>query len=159
MEAGGIAMGAKRKIVSEQEVLNWFREKRTYRWMADRYLEKYSLQVSPSMFGNFRARMGLDVRIVHDEELIPWQVKEQHRWDYPIYMLRYVARLRAGKELPPKVMGRLNAWLRMIKQENVVVHYDPDTAEGWWYVQPRPGVDTDLIRVPNQQRPAGGRDD
>jgi hypothetical protein len=99
------------------------------------------------MWGNFRRRRGLDRRIVRDDELIPWFVKEEHRWAYPLAMLRAEARRRAGKDLTETDQNRLKNWMEMIKEEDAVVHYDPDTEEGFFYV-PRQEGDDDLIHRP-----------
>jgi hypothetical protein len=140
----------KRKIQDEQEVIRWFEEGRTYAWMIDEYKRKYDIETVPSMWGNFRRRRGLDRRIVRDDELIPWFVKEEHRWAYPLSMLRAEARRRAGKELTETDEGRLANWLEMLKEEKAVVHYDPDTEEGFFYV-PRQEGDDDLIHNPKQK--------
>jgi hypothetical protein len=140
----------KRKIQDEQEVIRWFEEGRTYAWMIEEYKRKYNIETVPSMWGNFRRRRGLDRRIVRDDELIPWFVKEEHRWAYPLAMLRAEARRRAGKELTETDASRLNNWLEMLKEENAVVHYDPDTEEGFFYV-PRQEGDDDLIHAPEHK--------
>ncbi|WP_420312536.1 hypothetical protein ACOB87_37875 [Streptomyces sp. YS-B37] len=142
-------MGA-RKIQNEQEVVRWFEEGRTYAWMIEEYKRKYGIDTVPSMWGNFRRRRGLDRRIVRDDELIPWFVKEEHRWAYPILMLRAEARRRAGKELTETDSARLASWMKMLKEEGAVVHYDPDTEEGFFYV-PRQEGDDDLIHSPTEK--------
>ena len=140
----------KRKIQDEQEVIRWFQEGRTYEWMTEQYEKKYGIKTVASMWGNFRRRRGLDRRIVRDDDLIPWFVKEEHRWAYPLAMLRAEARRRAGKELTEVDKGRLDSWLAMLKEENAVVHYDPDTEEGFFYV-PRREEDDDLIHRPKRK--------
>ena len=72
----------KSKIVDESEVMRWFAEGRTYAEMSRIYLEKYHVQTVSSLWGNFRRRKGLDRRINRDDELIPWAVSREHRWDY-----------------------------------------------------------------------------
>ncbi|MEU9605473.1 hypothetical protein [Streptomyces sp. NPDC048057] len=139
-------MGA-RKIQDEGEVIRWFEEGRTYQWMIDKYKEKYGIDTVPSMWGNFRRRRGLDRRIVRDDELIPWFVKEEHRWAYPLVMLRTEARQRAGSPVTPADQARLTAWKQMLEEENAVVHYDPDTEEGFHYVLRQP-EDDDIIHRP-----------
>jgi hypothetical protein len=148
-------MGA-RKIVNEQEVIRWFEQGKTYQWMTDEYKRKYGIDVALSMWGNFRRRRGLDRRIVRDDELIPWFVREEHRWAYPVAMLRVEARRRAGKELSEEDESRVDSWKAMLEEEDAVVHYDPDTEDGFFYI-PRESQDDDLIRRPRQkstQRPA-----
>jgi len=148
-------MGAS-KIVDEGEIVRWYEEGRTYRWMCDEYRSKYSIDTVQSMFGNFRMRRGLERRITRDDDLIPWHVMKDHRWAYPLVMLRVEARRRAGRELRSQDLDRLTPWLRDLKDRELVVHYDPDTKEGFFYVPAR-SIDIDLIRVPEQKttlRPA-----
>ena len=139
------------KIQNEQEVVRWFEEGRTYRWMCEEYLRKYNLQVQPSMFGNFRNRRGLPRRYVRNDDLIPWAVKEQHRWEYPVMMLRLEARKRGGMTISEDNEGRLRAWHRHMEETGTVLHYDPDTPEGWFYVPRRTGIDKDVIREPGRK--------
>lgn len=139
-------MGAS-KIVNEQEVIRWFEEGRTYAWMVDTYRTKYNIETVPSLWGNFRRRRGLHRRITRNDDLMPWHVKEEHRWAYPAAMLRVEARRRDGRELREQDESRLRSWLKMLADENVVVHYDPDTSEGFFYV-PRDEADRDIIRQP-----------
>jgi hypothetical protein len=140
----------KRKIQDESEVVRWFEEGRTYAWMIAEYKRKYGIDTVPSMWGNFRRRRGLDRRIVRDDDLIPWFVKEEHRWAYPLAMLRAEARRRAGKELTETDTSRLANWLEMLNDEKAVVHYDPDTDEGFFYI-PREPKDDDIIRRPDEK--------
>ncbi|ATI18893.1 immunity repressor [Streptomyces phage Animus] len=141
---------AKRKIQDEQEVIRWFEEGKTYQWMIDEYKRKYNIDTVASMWGNFRRRRGLDRRITRDDDLIPWFVKEEHRWKYPVAMLRVEARLRDGQELSETDKARLESWKEMLEEEKAVVHYDPDTEDGFFYV-PREASDTDLIRKPKEK--------
>lgn len=143
------------KIQDEREALRWFEEGRTYQWMSDTYLSKYRIEMNPSSWANFRRRRGLDARITRDDELIPWQVLPQHRHDWAIGMLRREARRRAGYELPEKSEHELDAWLSGLKEANAVVHYEPDTEQGWFYVPRRKGVDSDIIRKPQRKTKHG----
>lgn len=140
-------MGA-RKIVNESEVIRWFEEGRTQRWMSEEYARKYNIQTSPTLFANFRTRRGLPRRIARDVDLIPWHVLAQHRNHYDVAMLRAEGRRRAGLPLAEGQAARLEAWLKKINEANVVIHYDPDTAQGFWQVPARKGED--LIRRPKR---------
>lgn len=142
-------MGA-RKIVDEQELIRWFEEGKTYQWMADEYRRKYNIDTQLSMFGNFRRRHGLTRRITRDDELIPWHVKTEHRWAYPVAMLRVEARQRDQKPVSEDELHRLVSWRAMLDKENAVVYYDPDTEDGFFYV-PREEGDTDIIRRPRRK--------
>ncbi|APC43272.1 hypothetical protein Joe_32 [Streptomyces phage Joe] len=143
-------MGA-RKIVDEGEVIRWFEEGRTYAWMIEEYRRKYNIETVPSMWGNFRRRRGLQRRITRNDELIPWAVKPEHRWLYPIGMLRVEARRREkGEEALSELEAtRLASWKKMLTEENAVVHYDPETEEGFFYI-PRQEGDDDLVHKPKK---------
>ncbi|MGW0861310.1 hypothetical protein [Streptomyces sp. NPDC002611] len=135
------------KIVNEQEVIRWFEEGKTYQWMVDEYKRKYDIDTKPSMWGNFRKRRGLDARIIRDAELIPWKIKTEHQWKYPVAMLRLVARVKAGYSITDDEAARLASWKEMLAEENAVVHYDPETEDGFFYV-PRQKEDDEYIHVP-----------
>lgn len=138
------------KIQNAREVEGWIEEGRTYRWMVEEYERKYNLEVSPTMFSNFRARRGLSRRLTRNTALIPWEVKREHRWNYNLAMLRAEARRRDGKLLRDDEAGKLSSWKRHLLDENAVVHYEPETEQGWFLVPRREGVDLDLIRVPSK---------
>jgi hypothetical protein len=118
--------------------------------MIEQYLTKYNIQTTPSYWGMFRSREGIPRRIVRDDQLIPWHVLEQHRWTYPVMMLRKLARRRADAELSPDDQHALDVWLANLKKDDLVVHYDPETQEGFFYVSRRDGIDTDVIRKPER---------
>ncbi|MFI8204794.1 hypothetical protein [Streptomyces sp. NPDC085937] len=140
----------KRKIVDEGEVVRWFEEGWTYQQMIEEYRRKYGIDTVSSMWGNFRHRKGLRRRIARDDDLIPWAVKAEHRHQYPLAMLRVEGRYRAGMDLDENSAKRLESWRRTLAEENAVVHYDPDTKEGFFYV-PREPHDDDLIRRPRRK--------
>ena len=134
------------KIQDRAELLRWFDEGRTYAWMVAEYRRKYDLVVVQSMFGNFRSRHGLGRRISRDRELIPWAVAAEHRWDYPVAMLRLEARRREGRPLLPDDRDRLRAWTARLNRDRTVVEYDPQ--RGFGYV-PRLPDDDDIVRRPD----------
>lgn len=149
-------MGAS-KVQNEQEIQRWFEEGKTYAWMAEEYGRKYNIQIAPTAFANLRRRRGWDRRITRDDELIPWAVKDEHRWAYPVVMLRVEARRRAGRPLREQDAVRIDPWKAELVQRGVVVHYDPETEDGFFYVPARPGVDLDLIREPDARAARGNR--
>ncbi|SNS50738.1 hypothetical protein [Actinacidiphila glaucinigra] len=140
-----------RKIVNEQEVIRWFEENRTYTWMQEEYRRKYGIETTIPMWSAFRRRRGIDRRHMRASDLLPWRMKDEHRHLYPAMMLRAEARERAGRGVTGREETRLAAWRTMLKEENLVVHYDADTEEGFFYV-PREEGDTDIIREPPQAK-------
>jgi hypothetical protein len=135
------------KIVDEQEVIRWFSEGRTYEWMSQQYREKYDTEMTLSAWGNFRRRRGLVRRITRDDELIPWAVREEHRFKYPLRMLRLEARIRVGESIREDDVPRHRNFMAHLRDANLVVQYDPDSEEGFHLV-PREAGDTDVIRRP-----------
>jgi hypothetical protein len=132
------------KITDEGEARRWFKEGRSLRWMRDQYLKR-GIKTSISMWGNFRSRQGLDRRTVQDDDLIPWRLEEDHRFDYPALMLRAEARRRAGKDVRPEDLGRVRGFLKKLHDKNEVVDYSPE--KGFSTVPREPG-DTDIVRSP-----------
>ncbi|MGW3336222.1 hypothetical protein ACWDCL_01910 [Streptomyces sp. NPDC001009] len=135
------------KIQDEAEVRRWFEEGLTYTEMQAIYREKYNIETSVPMWSAWRRRNGIERRNLRDAELIPWRVKEEHRHKYPAIMLRAEARSRAERKVSDRDMGRLKAWKQWLGEENLVVHYDADTSDGFFYV-PREETDADLVRRP-----------
>lgn len=125
--------------------------------MSKQYSLKYNLVMTPSAWGNYRRRHGLERRIVRNDNLLPWEVREVHRWSFAARMLRVVARLRAGRDVNELDRDRLKTFNERLEADDLVVHYDADTDEGWFYVPRRPGIDNDMIREPEHKttkRPA-----
>ncbi|MER5632178.1 hypothetical protein [Streptomyces nitrosporeus] len=143
-------MPAHSKIVDEEEVRKWLQEKKTYKWMVEYYRDVYKIETTISMWANYRRRHRLQRRITRDDDLIPWHVEKQHRWRYDLVMLRLEARLREGQELTAREAQRLSSWRASLEEENAVVHYDPETADGFFLV-PRTSEDTDIIRQPAEK--------
>lgn len=143
------------KIQNEQEIINWFEQGKTYQWMREEYARKYGLEVHMTMFSNFRRRRGLERRKVRDTDLIPWRVRPEHRFAGAVTHLRQEARRRAGVPLTPDVEASLDVWIDNLKADGLVIHYDPDTEAGFFYVPAREGIDNDLIREPNRTRKGG----
>lgn len=142
------------KIQDQGEVLRWFEEGRTYEWMKAEYLRKYDPEVSRSTFAMFGQRMGLDRRIARDKTLIPWTVEREHRHTHDVIMLRYEARRREGRPITPSAARDLEAWLRGLSARNQVIDYCP--VQGFRKMARRPGLDLDLVRVPDRVIKRGG---
>lgn len=138
------------KLQNRDEFAGWYNEGRTYSWIIDKYREKYGIEIGTGTISNWRDQLGLPRRQINDPTLIPWAVAEEHQVNHLLDMLRAEARRRAGKSLSPTRLERLQRWLRSMEEDGAVVHYDPLTEEGWWKVPRRPGIDTDIIRAPEQ---------
>lgn len=80
---------------------------------------------------------------------VPWRLKPEHRHRHAARMLRTQARLDAGKTIGSTLAVQVESWRAGLELEDSVVHYDPDTPEGFWRVPRRPGIDTWWYRDPN----------
>ena len=88
-------------------------------------------------------------RTVRDESGVPWHpIKPEHRDRYLVRMLRAAARRERGEKSTPVLEAQLDKFLEQVKALDFVIHYDPDTAEGFWRVPRRQGVDLGLVRDP-----------
>lgn len=135
----------------ESEVRVWYHQGKTYVWMAQEYQRKYDLQVSPAIFSYRRSARGWERRQrSREDELFPWEVKEEHRWHRLLVMLRSEARYRRyGVEtMRDRDVRDLTSFREQLKSEDVVIHYDPDTEQGFSLVPREPG-DSDIVRQPD----------
>lgn len=79
---------------------------------------------------------------------IPWVLAAEHHQAYDAQMLRFAGRRAHGNPLSARDLRLLEAWERKLRDNNAVVHYTRET--GFVWVEPRPGIDTGLIRVPDR---------
>jgi hypothetical protein len=143
-------------IENDGEVERWFEQERPYSYMIEQYETKYHKKTTIAYWSKQRDRRGYPPRNVRDKKLMPWRIaNEDHLHTEDPTNLRREARLRAGKtvgedpEYQAKALRELEQWKERLDAEGAVVHYDPDTDEGWFWVPRREGVDLDLIREPD----------
>jgi hypothetical protein len=79
---------------------------------------------------------------------IPWRLKPEHRHRHAARMLRTQARLDKGLPIGKSLTRQVEAWREALEADDSVVHYDPDTEEGFWRVPRRPGIDLWWYRDP-----------
>lgn len=89
------------------------------------------------------------------EDVIPWRVKEEHRMEHDIRMLRLEARRRYSamggdqaegvRPLDDRELRWLTAWMDDLHEQNAVVAYNPNSRRGFWWVPKRD--DEHLVRV------------
>ncbi|MEV1109921.1 hypothetical protein AB0I95_14860 [Micromonospora sp. NPDC049751] len=143
-------MAPRPRIQNADEAKRWIEDGKTYAWMTQEHERKYGIKISASGWSYFRRQHGLAARAVADDELVPWSVEWKHRNHYFLYCLRQEGRRRAGNKLAPNTEVRVNGFLRDLAENNAVVHYDPDTEEGF-YLIPREAQDKDsLVRRPTK---------
>lgn len=141
-------MGA--KVIPSQETIGMLRDGMTLSEIAAVLFDQHHIDVTPSAIGMLRLRdTDLDTPRMNHPDLIPWEIKKlNHRHKTAVQRLRAAGRLRAGRPLTPRTEGELRRWVEHLAETNAVVHYEPATDQGWFYVPRREGIDTDLIRNP-----------
>lgn len=92
-----------------------------------------------------------ECEVVRGDDLVPWDVRPEHRWAYPLGLLRSEARRRAGSPGSATDEERLALWKAGLSEQGTVVAYDPYSDEGFSYVPRRVDVDADLIREPDRE--------
>lgn len=139
-----------RKLPSESILRKWVEvEGLSHNEIVDRIKEQTGEEVSRSSVSAALSRAGYTQRVRYDEE-IPWpKIAADHNTGFQIFMLRTQARINRGLPVKPRDKERLEAWKKELKSKNLVVHYEPRSPEGWFYVKARPGVDTGLVRIPD----------
>ena len=135
----------------ESEVRRWYHEGKTYVWMAQEYQRRYDLNVSPSIFSYRRSTRGWERRQRTRDDLIPWEIKDEHRWHRHFVMLKLEIQSRRHgiDSLRESDLRDLVAFREQLKAADAVVHYDPHTEQGFSLVPREPG-DLDLVRMPDQ---------
>lgn len=99
-----------------------------------------------------RADLSADKPRYKDE--IPWRVKEEHATHYAARMLRLLGRRRAGQELIETEGKHLDSWLAKLEDLHAVVVYEPDSPDGFYYVDGEPTSSGIPIKPPSPLRRA-----
>lgn len=141
-------MPAPRILPDDAELIQMVKRGMTQQEIADETFKRTGVRVTRAAVSAALMRAGQLPRRPRYPELLPWRVKAKHDGHYALKMLRVEARLREGKPITERERKRLEAWKETLVTNKAVVHYDPDTDEGFYYVLARPGVDKDLIRTP-----------
>lgn len=79
------------------------------------------------------------------EDTLPWKVKKEHANHYDARMLRLEGRRREGNPMTDRELHMLNQWKELLHTRGAVIAYEPDTEQGFFWLQRQPG-DDDLIR-------------
>ena len=83
--------------------------------------------------------------------MIPWSpIKRERRGRYLVKMLRAARRRELGMANSAAIDADLDLFLSSLADNNAVVHYEPETVQGFFRVPRREGVDTWLVRDPSK---------
>lgn len=121
------------------------------RAIADHIFETTGEKVTPAAVSASLSRAGYALEVPRYDELIPWRIQMRHQKHFFVRMLRLEGRRRSGGELKPEDERRLDDFIEELRENGAVIHYNPDYGTEGFYAVPARPVDTDLIRVPEDQ--------
>lgn len=143
--------GERIRVESEEEVVRWYNDGRTFRWMAEEHERKYGRKPSIAAFQSVIRRRGLPPRSLRENPLIPWRVRREHQRKWTHTQLRNENRRRNGLHVNSSALTDLERWKIALDKAGAVVDYRRDTEEGYFLVPRRDGIDKDLIREPERE--------
>lgn len=121
----------------------------TQQQMVEAWEEESGVQVSRSAIAMAMSRHGVEAAKPRPryEDTLPWHVLDEHKYNSQARLLRLEGRRRQGRSLNSKELQWLTTWRRELEAHNAVVIYDPETEDGFHWVQ-RTEADDDVIRRP-----------
>lgn len=124
----------------------------TQQQMVDAWEKESGIRVSRSAIAMAMRRQDVDAAKPRPryEDMLPWHVLDEHKYNTQARLLRLEGRRRKGGKLNAKELQWLTTWRRELEAHNAVVIYDPQTEEGFHWVN-RTAADDDLIRRPQPQ--------
>lgn len=137
------------KLIPDHLVARLVDEGKTDGEIRDYLAERENLQVTRQAITNWRRRRGDEPRQLAVPRAIPWKVAKEHATLQPARVIRWYARRQAGLPLAEPEARALDRAMRDLAQVDGVLTYVPGTAEGWFVVKRRPGVDEGIIREPD----------
>lgn len=146
-------MARPRLVPSEDKMKSYLERGLTHEEIVDVWESESGTRVSRPAISMAISRYELES--AHDrpryEDVLPWRVSSDHLTHYDARMLRLEGRRRSGGDLNDDELGRLTRWMQRLDKAGAVIHYDPDTEQGFWWVQ-REDTDDDIIRRPTKRR-------
>jgi hypothetical protein len=110
------------------------------------------------MFGVTRAAVSAAVRSrklniptrASFKEYIPWTITtpEHTHWAHPVRMLRIYGKLQQGLPVPPSDERRAKEFFDWLREDDLVIDYDPSNPDDPWIYVPREEGDEHFVRRP-----------
>lgn len=121
----------------------------TQQQMVDAWEKESGIRVSRSAIAMAMRRQDVEAARPRPryEDTLPWHVLDEHKYNAQARLLRLEGRRRQGRALNAKELQWLTTWRRELETHNAVVVYDPDTEDGFHWVQ-RVESDDDIVRRP-----------
>lgn len=112
------------------------------------------------MFGVTRAAVSAAIRsrklnIPHRasyKDFIPWVITtaEPTKWAHPVRMLRIYGKQQQGLPVPPEDARRAKEFFDWLREDQLVIDYDPSDADDPWKYVPAEDGDTHFVRRPRE---------
>jgi hypothetical protein len=110
----------------------------THAEIAEAWLKDSGVEIKRSTISMAIARYGLKDHSprahMRHSDLIPWKLESEHVYRPEARLLRLEGRRRAGNELAPAEERWLENWKKELREAGAVVHYEPDTEDGFFWV-------------------------
>jgi hypothetical protein len=133
----GVNMAPPKYTPNRNELARWIEEGLTHQQMADRVYLLTGRRVTREAISVAAHSYGLTKRKVRFKRELPWRVKSHHSKVYPVRMLRLLGRRSLGMPITVKDRSLLENWLAAITREGLIVAYDPDSDQGFHYIEER----------------------
>ena len=145
-------MPAPRSLPSDSTLLKWRDEGLTHQQIADRVYDREGVRVTRSAVSVSLHRAGETHKVRYLEQ-VPWdRIKAVHNQEYPLTMLRSLARRNRGLPISQIQSERLDSWLERLGEEQAVVHYEPQSEHGFYYVPRQPEDGDGYVRKPSRAK-------
>lgn len=137
------------KTIDRATLKRYISEGLTLTEMSERFQKEFGVRRARTSFSAAMQRFNLKSPHpkTRHKATLPWRVKSEHGMAYEARMLRLLGRRKANLPLSQADTTRLDGFLRELERDHKVVHYDPLTPQGFWFVEKLPG-DNGYIRVP-----------
>lgn len=121
----------------------------TQQQMVEAWEKESDIRVSRSAIAMAMRRHGVDASKPRPryEDMLPWHVLDEHKYNSQARLLRLEGRRRQGRKLTQRELQWLTTWRQELEAAHAVVMYDPSTEEGFHWVE-RTAEDDDVIRRP-----------
>ena len=131
-------MSNARRVPDADQLRAYLDKGLTHAEIAEAWLKDSGISVSRSTISMAVARFNLTDHSprahIRHKDLIPWKLEQEHVYKPEARLLRLEGRRRAGHQLRDDEIRWLENWKAELAAANAVVHYEPDTDEGFYWV-------------------------
>lgn len=148
-----LASRGNRRVPDKQQMKAYLAQGMTQQQIADAWAEHpEGARVTRNAIGMAMQRYNLKPAnpVPRYDAVLPWRVRQEHLTDYNARMLRLEGRRLKRRKLDPDEKRRLDSWKKALAEMDRVVHYDPRTTEGFFWVPREPADEGLLIRHPDR---------